>query len=87
MVAQLPLLESSGLVDFAALASAPTPTPTAALRTGPAADPVMLAAARRREGFLWPSVRVNLAVLGGAGLLAVIAFWRVRSSRRPRPMR
>ena len=87
MVAQLPLLEGSGLVDFQALTTAPQVSPTPAVRSGPNADAVMLAAARRREGFLAPSVRVNVAVLGAAGLVAVIATWRVLTGRRPRRAR
>ena len=87
VMAQLPMLESSGLVDFQTLAAAPQPTPTPTLRSGPNADPVLLAAARRREGFLTPSVRVNVAVLGGAGLIALIATWRVITGRRPRRAR
>jgi hypothetical protein len=89
MAAQLPLLESSGLVDWAALptATGPAPSPTVAARSGPNADPSLLADARRRDGFLWPGVRANLTVLAAATLAAAIAMWRVRRGRHPRPPR
>jgi hypothetical protein len=42
----------------------------------------MLAGARTRTGFMLPSVRVNLAVLGTAGLIALITAWRILRGRR-----
>jgi putative membrane protein len=90
MATQLPMLESSGLVDFEALPAAAAPTtttPTPAARGGPNADPSMLADARKRDGFLWPSTRVNLLVLGSAVLLAAIAGRWVLRGRRPRRSR
>jgi hypothetical protein len=78
MVGQMPLLEGSGLVDYTELpTAAPVASASAAARSGPNADPGMLVSARHRDGFLWPSVRVNLVVLGVAVLIALVAVRRV----------
>jgi hypothetical protein len=77
MMTQLPLLESSGMIDLAAL---PTPTsaaPSAPPRSGPDVDPGLLAKARAGRGFLWPAVHVILLVLAVALLGAAITGWRL----------
>jgi hypothetical protein len=85
MMTQLPLLESSGLIDLAAL---PTPTsaaPSAPPKSGPNMDPSLLAKAREGKGFLWPALHVILLILAVALAGAGIAAWRLftPSARTP----
>jgi putative membrane protein len=88
MMTQIPLLESTGLVDYMALPPATVASGvTAPGIGGPHADPTMLAEARTGKGFLWPSFRVAGGVLAAA-LIGVLlgARWlsrsRFRGSRR-----
>lgn len=89
MMTQIPLLESSGLIDYTALppATLPVTVAAAAQPPGPAADPGMLAEARSGNGFLWPSIPEAGLVLA-VGLLGTLigsrrlSRSRVRGSRR-----
>jgi hypothetical protein len=77
MMTQLPLLESSGLIDLAVLPTAqPSPSTTPA-RSGPNADATLLQRASVGDGFLWPSVRVALFVLAIAVLGATVMARRL----------
>jgi putative membrane protein len=82
MMTQIPLLESSGLIDFTALPAATVPATAAAHQPpGPAADPGMLAEARAGNGYLWPSIPVAGGVLAVGLLGALFGSRRIRGSR------
>ncbi|GIE95417.1 DUF4142 domain-containing protein [Paractinoplanes rishiriensis] len=84
MMAQLPLLESSGMVDFMALPAQTLATARAAARPGPNADPEMLSQARSGDGFLWPRWPVALLVLALALLIAWSTWRRITNPPRHR---
>lgn len=93
VMAQLPLLESSGLIDLAALPTALPSASTAPTGSGPNADASLLERAHEGDGFLWPSIRVALFVLAcalagavvmGRRLFAMSARARARGSGRHR---
>lgn len=83
MMTQIPLLESSGLIDFTALPAATLPAATAVTHAapGPAADPGMLAEARAGHGSLWPSIPVAGGVLAVGVLGVLLGSRRIRGSR------
>jgi len=82
MMTQLPLLESSGLVE---LTAAPTAQPSATPKpAGPNPDAGMLAQADTGTGYLWPSVRVALVVLVAA-LVGAVMMARRLLARGGRP--
>ena len=77
MMTQLPLLESSGLIDYAALPTAQPPASSAPAGSGPNPDAGLLAHAGAGDGFLWPSVRAALIVLAIALLGAAVMARRL----------
>jgi predicted outer membrane protein len=81
MMGQLPLLESTGLIDFGQLPPATVAAAVTAPKAGPNADPNMLAEARTGEGFLWPSFPVAVGVLGVGLLGTLLGARRLNRSR------
>lgn len=81
MMTQLPLLESTGLIDFAQLPAATVAAAVAAPKGGPNADPNLLAEARTGDGFLWPSFPVAGGVLGAGLLGTLLGARRLNRSR------
>jgi hypothetical protein len=92
MMAQLPLLEGTGMIDLAGPPTATSAAPPAPQPGIPHPDPEMLAGAYAGRGFLWPSPRASRLILAAALVGAGFASWRVlrtrgRRHRRPRAVR
>ena len=78
VMTHMTLLESSGIVDFGVLPTAPAPSPTGA---PPAAAPVLTAAEQR--GPAGSNLPVVIAALAGGLALGIFATYRIVGNRRP----